>query len=326
MTQSVPNANTSRRRFFSTAAATGVATLALGSQATPNARAQGSPNSPLPSVRYCLNTSTIHGQEIDFIDQINIAADAGYDGIEIWLRDVEKFVQSGGNLVAARDLLSERNLKVESAIAFAKWIVDDDAEREEGMRVAARDMDVVRRLGGHRIAAPPIGATNGNELDLDQVAQRYAQLCDLGRRYDVVPQLEVWGFSKNLSKLSEVLYVLAESKHVDACLLPDVYHLYKGGSNFVDLQLVNPSKIHVFHMNDYPLAKPIADIGDADRVYPTDGNAPLTAILGGLFDGGFQGVLSLELFNRSYWELDPLDVAKTGLAKMKAAVANATTA
>jgi sugar phosphate isomerase/epimerase len=33
---------------------------------------------------------------------------------------------------------------------------------------------------------------------------------------------------------------------------------------------------------------------------------------------GFAGVLSLELFNRTYWEQDPLEVARTGLAKMKA--------
>jgi len=33
---------------------------------------------------------------------------------------------------------------------------------------------------------------------------------------------------------------------------------------------------------------------------------------------GTQMVLSLELFNRKYWAQDALEVAKTGLAKMKA--------
>ena len=35
---------------------------------------------------------------------------------------------------------------------------------------------------------------------------------------------------------------------------------------------------------------------------------------------GFKGVLSLELFNRDYWKQDPLQVARTGLEKMKAVV------
>ena len=33
--------------------------------------------------------------------------------------------------------------------------------------------------------------------------------------------------------------------------------------------------------------------------------------------------LSLELFNREYWKLDALTVARTGLEKMKAAVGSA---
>ena len=36
-----------------------------------------------------------------------------------------------------------------------------------------------------------------------------------------------------------------------------------------------------------------------------------------------QTVLSLELFNRKYWGLEPLEVARTGLEKMKAAVGKA---
>jgi hypothetical protein len=37
----------------------------------------------------------------------------------------------------------------------------------------------------------------------------------------------------------------------------------------------------------------------------------------------YSGVLSLELFNPEYWELDPNVVAKTGLEKVKALLAKA---
>ena len=42
-----------------------------------------------------------------------------------------------------------------------------------------------------------------------------------------------------------------------------------------------------------------------------------------LYDTGFRGMLSLELFNRDYWKQDVLTVAKTGLAKTRAAVRKA---
>ena len=73
-------------------------------------------------------------------------------------------------------------------------------------------------------------------------------------------------------------------------------------------------------MNDYPADPPREKIGDADRVYPGDGVAPLRAILRGLLANGFRGALSLELFNRDYWKQHPMTVVKTGLQKMRSAV------
>ena len=62
----------------------------------------------------------------------------------------------------------------------------------------------------------------------------------------------------------------------------------------------------------------MAKIVDADRVYPGDGIAPLPDILASLREMNYQGFLSLELFNPTYWKRDPLEVAKTGLEKLKA--------
>ena len=80
------------------------------------------------------------------------------------------------------------------------------------------------------------------------------------------------------------------------------------------------SAMHVFHINDYPASVPLHDLNDGHRVYPGDGDAPLATILQSLITTGFRGALSLELFNRDYWKQDPLEVAKVGLLKMKAAV------
>ena len=190
---------------------------------------------------------------------------------------------------------------------------------KKALEQAKREMETVVALGGKRIAAPPAGATDGELLNLDIAGDRYRALLDVGRQVGCIPQLEVWGFSKNLSRLAETLHVAAAAQHPDACVLPDVYHLYKGGSKFHDLGLLAGSKIHVFHMNDYP-DMPREKINDSDRVYPGDGIAPIGAILKTVMASGFNGVLSLELFNREYWKMDPLENATIGLKKMKAVV------
>jgi 2-keto-myo-inositol isomerase len=81
--------------------------------------------------------------------------------------------------------------------------------------------------------------------------------------------------------------------------------------------------VHVFHMNDYPANPPRESIGDADRVYPGDGVAPLAEILRTMREVGFDGHLSIELFNETYWKQDPNEVARTALKKMQAAVSKA---
>jgi sugar phosphate isomerase/epimerase len=117
--------------------------------------------------------------------------------------------------------------------------------------------------------------------------------------------------------------VAIESGHTKACVLPDVYHLYKGGSDINGLKLLGPSAMHAFHINDYPSIPPRKEINDAERVYPGDGIAPLDDLFRTLRDIGFTGALSLELFNREYWKQDASVVLKTGLSKMKDAVAKA---
>jgi len=317
--------NDDRRAFLARMAGTaiGVGVLANGEFAN-SAEPNPNPDNTLIEGRwkYCLNTSTIHGDAVPLLDQIDVASQAGYDSIELWLRDIEKYLSSGGKLEELRKRIRDAGLTIESAIAFAPWIVEDEASRRKAFDQAEKEMDIIVAIGGTRIAAPPAGAVNGDTLDLDRVGDRYRALLEVGSKVGCVPQLEVWGFSKNLSKLSEVLHVAAAAQHPYACVLPDVYHLYKGGSDFEDLGLLAGSRIHVLHVNDYPDIQR-DKISDADRVYPGDGIAPLQKIFKTIAMNGFRGVLSLELFNRKYWEMPPLENAKLGLAKMKSAVAAA---
>ena len=312
---------TDRRNFLKVAAAGS----ALAICATPKSTLASQPgvSRDKSAIRYCLNTSTVRGQNLTVPEQIKIASEAGYDAIEPWIRDIRKFVEGGGSLVDLKKQIDDSGLTVESAIGFAQWIVDDDEARAKALKEARSDMELLKSIGGKRIAAPPIGAHKKAGPQLPAIAQRYRKLLELGAETGVTPQLELWGFSKTLSKLGELAYVATEAGHPDACVLPDFYHIYKGGSDFASLKMIEASRMHVFHINDYPAEPDREKIGDEHRVYPGDGVCDLTGIIGELIEAGFVGCFSLELFNRDYWKQDPLEVAKTGLEKTKAVVAKA---
>ena len=267
--------------------------------------------------RYCLNTSTIQGQKQTLPQIVDIAARAGYDAIEPWISEIESFVAGGGSLSDLRKRIHDGGMTVESGIGFAEWIVDDDARRAKGMEVAKRDLDLLSQLGGKHLAAPPAGAIDQPHLDLRKAAERYRALADLGDQFNVIPMVEVWGFSQLLTKLGDAALVAIESGHPRACVLADAYHLYKGGSDINGLRLLRANAVPHFHINDFP-AIPRDKITDADRVYPGDGIGPLPAIFKILHEISYTGTLSIELFNKGYWAQDAYTVAKTALDKTRA--------
>lgn len=316
------SASLTRRNWVATTATGALA--ALASSVLPRNEARARPSLDQPSAsesfRYGLNTSTIRGQNLSIVEEVELAARVGYNAIEPWIRELDEYVQGGGSLEDLGKRIADHGLTVESAIGFAAWAVDDEAQRREGLAEARRNMEMLRQIGGTRLAAPPVGLTDVENVDLRRVADRYRSLLELGDELGVVPQIEVWGFSKTLSRLGEVAFVVIEAGHPSACLLADVYHLYKGGNDFAGMRLIDwGNTSHVFHMNDYPDIPPDR-INDADRVYPGDGVAPLSVVLQTLYDSGYRGTLSLELFNPTYWQRDAEEVARRGLESMREAV------
>jgi sugar phosphate isomerase/epimerase len=319
-----------RRALLAGAAAAG-ATATL----TREAKAM-QPAKPSDPFGYCLNTSTVRlpegqwGKSRPVVELVEIAAKAGYQAIEPWIAELDEYVKRGGLLKDLGKRIEDAGLKVPDAIGFPEWLVADDARRKKGLDEAKRAMEMVREIGGARLAAPPVGATGGTSrrddpkftqpvVNLLEAAERYRALLDLGKSMGVTPLVEVWGHSKTLSRFGETWLVAAECGREGGALLPDVYHLYKGGSDFAGLGLCGPHTIGIFHVNDYPkIDRP--KITDQDRVYPGDGVAPLGDVFKTLREVGYHGYLSLELFNHGYWKRDPHEVAKTGLEKLKAAV------
>ena len=287
--------------------------------------AVGAPPAWLPPAgrtrfRFCLNTSTISGSQAGLARYVEIAAAAGYDGIEIWVRDLQAYQQAGGSLPALARQLRDAKLTVENAIGFAPWMVPDADARAQGLAQLEAEMNLLAEVGCRRIAAPPAGLPKGQPVDLLPAGRYYREALDLGRRTGVMPQLEFWGASGTVYHLGQALAIAAAASDPDARLLPDVYHLFRGGSDFEGLRLVQGDAIEVFHVNDYPGDKAREAQEDRDRVFPGEGVAPFPLIMDILRQMGGTKVLSLELFNPTYWQRDPLAVAREGLARMRAVV------
>jgi sugar phosphate isomerase/epimerase len=294
----------------------------IASAATAPSTGPATPTSAEP-FGYCLNTSTISGQNLGIVEELKLAAKVGFHAVEPWVRELDAFQKAGGSLKDLRTQIDDLGLKIPNVIGFARWIVDDEAQRAAGLEQAKRDMDWAVQIGAAHIAAPPIGANDRKGPELPVIAERYHHLLEIGDQIGIIPVLEMWGSSKTLNNIGEATYVAMQAKHPQSCILLDLYHLYKGGSDFNSLRFLSGHALPVIHTNDYPADPPRETINDSFRVFPGDGVAPLTDIFRTLKTIDFTGYLSVELFNRGYWKESPLKVAREALEKTRLAVKKA---
>ena len=272
---------------------------------------------------YCLNTSTIRGNQLDIVKVVEAAAKAGFHGIEPWIAELDAYTKAGGSLKDLGKRIADAGLTVENVIAFNSFVNDEATERAAQMERLKTDMDKVAQIGGTRIAAPPGRAGGGAAVTLDNAAKYYRDALEMGEKMGVQPLLELWGVHPLLGPLRNGIYVTVATGRPDASLLLDVFHLYKSGTPFASLKQINGAALHVIHINDYPQAADPSTLNDGNRIYPGDGVAPFRQILRDLRDSGFRGCFSLELFNRDYWTKPADENLKTGLEKIRSAVRQA---
>lgn len=253
--------------------------------------------------RISLNTSTISGYNLSVEQQIEYSSEVGFEGIELWTKDIQVFLRRGGTYQGLARKLQSAHLVLENIIGFSPWIIGG-----KGMDEMLKEMDMAAALGSRCIAATALGVEKIDRNDFEKYSDNYRRILEYGMSIGVRPLLEVWGTGA-LNKLSDAVQIALGTGHPQASMLLDCYHLYRGSNSFDSLHLINGAELPLFHINDYPAVPMRTKLSDSDRVYPGDGICPFDKVLPLLYETGFRGALSLELFNPNYWAKQ--DVRKT---------------
>jgi len=123
---------------------------------------------------------------------------------------------------------------------------------------------------------------------------------------------------KSVYTIDQAWQIVEDADHPDASIIMDPFHILRGGGPIESIAKVPGEKVAIWHWNDAPGDKPFAEQSDADRVLPGDGIGPLREIEQLALAQGYEGYVSLELFNPDLWDQDPIEVAKIGMEKMQA--------
>lgn len=266
-------------------------------------------------IRISLNTSTLLHYKLDVDVQIDMVANAGFDGVELWMRDIKAYLEKGGTSEQLKRKLEERGLILENIIGFSKWCSDDPEERKKAMEQLREEMMIIAQMGGKFIAAPVQGIESLDRNKYDDYAERYNAILNLGDETGVTPILELWGMGA-LNKVSDCAQIAIATGHPKATMLLDFYHVYRGGNDWDTVDLLNGNRLPVIHINDYPSSPSYELLKDSDRVLPGEGVCPFNEVIPKLYNAGFRGGFSVEIFNKEYWEtMDAETILKNSYEK-----------
>lgn len=261
---------------------------------------------------YALNASTIKTTLI--LDQIRIAGQAGYAGIELWHDDIDAHVQAGGSINDIRNALADAGLSVPTTIFLKGWWDTVGSVYAHSLDEIKRRLAQAAELGApHAIAGPPLG-----DVDMELGAQQYARLLEVGREFHVKPVVEYLGFAAEVNTIETAIAIMDGAGDADATVVLDPFHCFRGGGSLESIGKLSPDRIAISHFNDSPAFPPRALQQDCDRIMPGEGIVDLKRYCALLREIGYNGWLSLELFNRDLWSQDPREVATVGLEKMRA--------
>lgn len=268
----------------------------------------------------CLNTQTIYSETLP--NKIKHAAMAGFTAIELWIDEIDAFCTGGNRLSDVRRMLEDHGLRCLSTIKIDGWSENDGSimnvadDHDAIMAECERRMVIARELGSPYIIACPSYSHRGYPTPaITQVVAHWRELLELGERIGVVPTVEFLGQSHQINTIEKCIDLIERTCHPQAKMVVDSYHLWRGGGKSTDLAKAHPGIISMLHINDMNPAIDRIIHRDRDRLMPGDGGLDLDSFIRIADEIGYNGVVSLGVYNRALWERDSLEVCREGYQK-----------
>jgi sugar phosphate isomerase/epimerase len=272
----------------------------------------------------CLNRGTAGGS-LPFEEFVKLARDAGFPGC-----DVDMGYANLKGAAALRDLFEGggRTLK------FGGWGVPDWRAEEAKARESLQQLPgMAKAAAGLHIdsAATWIMPSSDRPLmenfrfHVDRLRPVAKILADHGLRFGlefVAPYHLRRHHKHEFIFTPGAMLELADAVGPNVGLLVDAFHIHASGTSYDHLAQIPKERIVLCHVNDCPKVT-IDQIKDGERLLPGDGAIDLKAFFAALRKTGYEGAMSLEVFNAELKAMDPLEAAKKAWGATQRVLASA---
>jgi sugar phosphate isomerase/epimerase len=262
----------------------------------------------------CLNRGTA-GRDLLYDEFVKLSAQAGFPGVDV---DMGWGQMQGAK--ALRDLLATHNQKPGGWGPAIDWR-GDIAKLNDGLPNLTKQAKVAQELGIDSCATyilpssdlPFIENWNFHVQRLKRVAE---VLASHGLRFGlefVAPYHLRRRWKHEFIFTAGQMLELAADVGENVGLLVDCFHVHTAGDTWQHVSQIPANKIVLCHLNDAPRI-PVADVDDGQRLLPGEGAIDIGAFTAAIRKTGYDGPMSLEVFNADLRAMPPLDAAKKAWA------------
>ncbi|RCK26963.1 bifunctional sugar phosphate isomerase/epimerase/4-hydroxyphenylpyruvate dioxygenase family protein [Thalassospira lucentensis] len=249
----------------------------------------------------------------DLQEKLDAIAAAGFDGVEIFENDLLSFDGSPADVgKTIRDL----GLKLVTFQPFRDFEGMPEPQRTRAFERAERKFDLMEELGTDllmvcsNVSPQSLGG-------LDRAAKDLAELGDRAAKRELRIAFEALSWGKHISDYRDSWEVVRRANHPNVGLVLDTFHIIARKVPLDAISSIPGDKIFLVQVADAPtLEMDPLSWSRHFRCFPGQGDFPLGDFMRNLAMTGYDGPLSLEIFNDQFRSSSTKNVAKDGLRSL----------
>ncbi|HAY48497.1 MAG TPA: 3-keto-5-aminohexanoate cleavage protein, partial [Thalassospira sp.] len=249
----------------------------------------------------------------DLQEKLDAIAAAGFDGVEIFENDLLSFDGSPADVgKTIRDL----GLKLVTFQPFRDFEGMPEPQRTRAFERAERKFDLMEELGTDllmvcsNVSPQSLGG-------LDRAAKDLAELGDRAAKRGLRIAFEALSWGKHISDYRDSWEVVRRANHPNVGLVLDTFHIMARKVPLDAISSIPGDKIFLVQVADAPILEMDALSWSRHfRCFPGQGDFPLDEFMRNLAMTGYDGPLSLEIFNDQFRSSSTKNVAKDGLRSL----------
>ncbi len=242
-------------------------------------------------------------------EKLEAIAAAGFAAVEIFESDLLSF--NGTPKDVAR-MVAALGLKIVTFQPFRDFEGMPEPQRSRTFARAERKFDLMGELGCDllmicsNVAPDALGGIDRAAADFHELGERAAK-----RGIRVGFEALAWG--RHISDYRDSWEVVRRADHPAIGLTLDSFHIFARKTDLTPIRSIPGDKIALVQLADAPwLEMDVISWSRHFRCLPGQGDFPLTGFMDAVFATGYEGLLSLEIFNDQFRAGSPRGVAIDG--------------